>query len=305
MARALWKGSISFGLVEIPVSLVTGIAEQGDISFVQVDRRNMARVGYKRVNKETGEEVPWGDIVKGFEYEPDEYVILSDEDIAKANVKASKTVEIVNFVDQDEIDPMYYDRPYYLEPLKKNSKSYALLRDVLEKTRKIGIAKVVLRTREYLAAMLVRNGVLVLNLLRYPAEIRDVKDIEVPDEVKASAAELKMAEQLVAGMTEKWNPKQFHDEYRDDVMKMIEKRIKAGQTETISTGEEEEEDRPRSEIKDLMPLLKQSLEKRGRSSSRGRRAAEDEEEEAPRRRTAAPKAAKKAATRTHRKTRTA
>ena len=264
MARALWKGSISFGLVEIPVSLVTGTSDEGDISFVQVDRRNMARVGYKRVNKDTGEEVPWGDIVRGFEYEPDEYVILSDTDLKSANPKASKTVDIVAFVSQDEIDPMFYDKPYYLEPVKKDSKSYALLRSVLEKSGKVGIAKVVLRTREYLAAMLVRRGVLVLNLMRYPAEIRDTKDIEVPDEAKVSPAEVKMAERLVADMTEKWNPKPFKDEYREDVMKMIEKRIKAGQTKTILSPDEEEEAAPRTEIRDLMPLLKQSLERRGK-----------------------------------------
>ena len=299
MARALWKGSISFGLVEIPVSLVSGTSDEGDISFVQVDRRNMARVGYKRVNKETGEEVPWGDIVRGFEYEPDEYVILTDADLKQANVKASRTVDIVAFVSQDEIDPMFYDKPYYLEPVKKDSKSYALLRSVLEKSGKVGIAKVVLRTREYLAAMLVRRGVLVLNLMRYPAEIRDVKDIDVPEDVKVSPAELKMAERLVDDMTEKWNPKPFKDEYREDVMKMIEKRIKAGMTKTIVSSEEEEEAAPRTEIRDLMPLLKKSLERRGRKG------AEEEEEEAPPRRAAVKKTATKAAASRTKKKRTA
>jgi len=278
MARALWKGSISFGLVEIPVSLVSGTSDEGDISFVQVDRRNMARVGYKRVNKENGEEVPWGDIVRGFEYEPDEYVLLSDADLKQANAKASRTVDIVAFVSQDEIDPMFYDKPYYLEPVKKDSKSYALLRSVLEKSGKVGIAKVVLRTREYLAAMLVRRGVLVLNLMRYPAEIRDTKDIEVPEEAKVSPAEIKMAERLVDDMTEKWNPKPFKDEYREDVLRMIEKRIKAGQTKTIVSSDEEEESAPRTEIRDLMPLLKKSLERRGRKGA----SAEEEEEAAPR-----------------------
>ena len=273
MARAIWKGSISFGLVEIPVSLVTGTSDEGDISFVQVDRRNMARVGYQRVNKQTGEEVPWAEIVRGYEYEPDEYVILSDADIASANVKASKTVEIVNFVDQKEIDPVFYDKPYFLEPLKKDSKSYALLRTVLEKSGKVGIARVVLRTREYLAALLVRKGVLVLNLLRYPAELRDPKDIQVPGDVTVSPAELKMAERLVQGMTERFNPKQFHDQYRDDVMKMIEKRVKAGQTETIGSTEEDEEAKPGAEIKDLMPLLKKSLESHDARGSGARRAA--------------------------------
>jgi len=299
MARALWKGSISFGLVEIPVALVTGTSDEGDISFVQVDRRNMARVGYKRVNKDSGEEVPWGDIVRGYEYEPDEYVILTDADIASANVKASKTVEIVEFVDQKEIDPVFYDKPYFLEPLKKDSKSYALLRSVLEKTGKVGIARVVLRTREYVAALLVRKGVMVLNLLRYPSELRDPKDIEVPGDVTVSAAELKMAERLVQGMTGKWNPKQFQDQYRAEVMKMIERRVKAGQTETIGSSEEGEETRPSAEIKDLMPLLKKSLESHDARGSAPRRAA------APVKATRAKAAKSKAAAPARKKTRTA
>lgn len=299
MARALWKGSISFGLVEIPVALVTGTSDEGDISFAQVDRRNMARVGYKRVNKESGEEVPWGDIVRGYEYEPDEYVILTDADIQSANVKASKTVEIVEFVDQKEIDPVFYDKPYFLEPLKKDSKSYALLRSVLEKTGKVGIARVVLRTREYVAALLVRKGVMVLNLLRYPSELRDPKDIEVPGEVAVSAAELKMAERLVQGMTGKWNPKAFKDQYREDVMRMIERRVKAGQTETIGTAEEGEEARPSAEIKDLMPLLKKSLESHDARGSGPKRAS------APAKAAPRAKAAKAKAAPARKKTRTA
>jgi DNA end-binding protein Ku len=210
-------------------------------------------------------------------------LILTDSDIQSANVKASKTVEIVEFVDQKEIDPVFYDKPYFLEPLKKDSKSYALLRSVLEKTGKVGIARVVLRTREYVAALLVRKGVMVLNLLRYPSELRDPKDIEVPGEVAVSAAELKMAERLVQGMTGKWNPKQFQDQYREEVMKMIERRVKAGQTETIGSAEEGEEARPSAEIKDLMPLLKKSLESHDARGS------------APRRAAAAPKAAAKPA----------
>jgi len=302
MARALWKGSISFGLVEIPVALVTGTSDEGDISFAQVDRRNMARVGYKRVNKETGDEVPWGEIVRGYEYEPDEYVILTDADIASANVKASKTVEIVEFVDQKEIDPVFYDKPYFLEPLKKDSKSYALLRSVLEKTGKVGIARVVLRTREYVAALLVREGVMVLNLLRYPSELRDPKDIEVPGDVTVSAAELKMAERLVQGMTGKWNPKQFQDQYREEVMKMIERRVKAGQTETIGSAEEGEEGRPSAEIRDLMPLLKKSLETHDTRGSGSRRAAAPAKAAT---RAKATKAAKAKAAPARKKTRTA
>lgn len=277
MARSIWKGSISFGLVEIPVSLVSG-EEASELSFHQIDKRTFSRVGMNRVNKETGQEVPWSEIVRGYEYEPDEYVVLTDEDLRQANVKATKTIEIEDFVDQAEIDPVYYEKPYYLEPLKKGSKSYALLRETLERTGKVGIARVVIRTRQRMAALMVREGVLVLELLRYAYELRDPKklDIEVPDnDVKKlgiSDREVKMAERLVKDMSARWNPKKYKDSYRDDVLALIQKKVKAGQTHVIEEpAAEEGEEAPRSEAVDLMPLLMKSVERREGSRSKSDR----------------------------------
>ena len=275
MARAIWKGSLSFGLVEIPVALVAA-EEANELAFHQIDRRTFARVGTKRVNKETGEEVPWEEIVRGYEYEPDEYVVLTDEELARANTKATQTIEIEDFVDQDEIDPVFYERPYYLEPVKKDSKSYALLRETLLRTGKVGIARVVLRTRQRIAALMVRQGVLVLELLRYDYELRDPKklDLEVPDDdakkLKLSDKEVQMAERLVKGMSARWNPKKYKDSYRDDVMAMIQKKVKAGKTHVIEAPEKAEVEAPaRADVVDLMPLLKKSIESReGRSASR-------------------------------------
>jgi DNA end-binding protein Ku len=264
MPRAMWKGSVTFGLVEIPVALL-GAEEPDDLSFNQIDRRTMSRVGYKRVNKDTGEEVPWEEIVSGYEYEPNEYVIFSDEELKRANVRATQTIEIQGFVDLSEIDAPFFDRPYYLEPLKKNSKSYALLREALERTGKVGIARVVIRTRQHVAALMVRDDVLVLEILRYAHELRDTKDVDVPRgsaaQIGLSDKEIKMAEKLVEGMAEKWQPKQFKDEYRADVMATIEKKIKSGKTHTIEVpGDEESKISARSDVVDLMPLLKQSLD---------------------------------------------
>jgi DNA end-binding protein Ku len=268
MARAIWKGSITFGLVEIPVGLVAA-EESNDLAFHQIDKRTFARVGTKRINKETGEEVAWEDIVRGYEYEPDEYVVLTDEELARANTKATQTIEIEDFVDQEEIDPVYFEKPYYLEPIKKGSKAYALLRETLIRTRKVGIARVVLRTRQRIAALLVREGVLVLELLRYSYELRDAKKmgIEVPDAKSVKAElndrELKMAERLVEGMSAPWEPDKYKDSYRDDVLAMVQRKIKAGHTHVIEEPAGEDEERaPRAEVVDLMPLLKKSVETR-------------------------------------------
>jgi DNA end-binding protein Ku len=275
MARSIWKGSVSFGLVEIPVSLVAA-EEANELAFHQIDKRTFSRVGMNRVNKETGEEVPWSEIVRGYEYEPDEYVVLTDEDLRKANAKATKTIDIEDFVDQSEIDPRYYERPYYLEPIKRGSKSYALLRETLERTGKVGIASVVLRTRQRMAALMVRDGVLVLELLRYSYELRDPKklDLEVPDtdmtKLGISEREVKLAERLVKDMSARWNPKKYKDTYREDVLAMIDKKIKSGQTHVIEQpgGDDQAEVSPKSDVVDLMPLLKKSVEDREASRSR-------------------------------------
>jgi DNA end-binding protein Ku len=263
MARAFWKGTISFGLVEIPVRLQPAVRSH-DLSFSLLDRKDFSPVGFKRYNKNSGREVPWDQVVHGYEYEPDEYVVLTDEEIQAANVERSQSIEIVQFVQKDEIDPVYYEIPYSVEPLKRGSKSYALLRAALEKSGRVGIARVVLRTRQRLAALLVRGQVLVLDLLRYPHELRSMEQLEVPPKSAKGAgvteAEVRMAQQLIDGMTAKFDPAKFKDEYRDDVMALVRRKIKGGQTHTILEPETTREKRPaRSEVMDLMPLLKRSL----------------------------------------------
>jgi len=267
MARAFWKGSISFGLVEIPVSLQPAVKTH-DLNFSLLDRKDFSPVGYKRYNKNSGREVAWDQVVRGYEYEPDEYVVLSDEELRRANVEASETIEILEFVERDEIDPVYYETPYYVEPLKRGSKSHALLRAALERSGKVGIARVVLRTRQRMAALLVREGVLVLDLLRYAHELRSLDEVQVPPRsakgAGVSESEIRMAQQLIEGMKGKWDPEKFKDEYRDDVMALVRRKVKAGQTHTIVEPEPSETTRrARPEVMDLMPLLKRSLAERG------------------------------------------
>ncbi len=281
MARAFWKGSISFGLVEIRVTLSPAL-QTDELSFTLLDRKDFSPVGHKRYNKNTGRDVPWEEVVRGYEYEPDEYVVLSDEELRRANVEASESIEIIEFVDQDQIDPLYYDAPYYVEPLKKASKSYAHLREALEKSGKVGIARVVLRTRQRLAALLVRSGVLVLNLLRYAHELRKPEEVDVPARSGrgggVSGTELKMAQQLIDGMSGKWDPAEFHDEYRDDVLALVRRKVKEGKTHTIVEPETEEARRPaRSDVVDLMPLLKKSIAERGGTKAAGPRPREKRE----------------------------
>jgi len=270
VARAFWKGSVSFGLVEIPVTL-RPVLESHDMSFTLLDRKDFSPVGYKRYNKNTGRDVPWDEVVRGYEYEPDEYVVLSDEELRRANVKASETIEIVEFVDAKSVDPVFFDTPYYVAPLKKGSKAYTLLREAMERSGRIGIARVVLRTRQRLAALLIRDEVLVLNLLRYAHEIREPEVAETSGKRNGAVtpAELRMAEQLIEGMRGTWKPDEFRDEYHDDVMALVERKVKSGQTHTIVEPEEGKERAPaRKEVVDLMPLLKQSLESRAGGARR-------------------------------------
>jgi len=278
MARAIWKGSISFGLVHIPVGLFSA-ETRDEVSFRQLDKRNLAPVGYKKYNKQNGKEVELDDIVKGYEYEEDRYVLISDEDLRRANPEKTQTVEITDFVELDQIDPEYYDKPYYLAPLKKNLKAYALLREALKRSGKVGIAKVVIRSREYLAAVIPEGNVLLLEILRYPHEIRGTDDLEVPgDDLKelgVTERELGMAEMLINGMTSEWEPDKYTDTYRDDLMALIKKRIEAGETELIDETPVPDAT-PRSDVIDIMSLLKQSVEA---AKGGGKAKDEDDEEE--------------------------
>lgn len=303
MARSIWKGSLSFGLVEIPVGLVSAESKD-EISFSMLDKRDLGPVGYKRYNKKTGGEVPWSEIVKGYEYEPDQYVIVGDADLKRAAPAKSEAINIVAFVDAEEIAPWHFEGPYYLEPLKKDSKGYALLREALQRTKKVGIARFVLRSKEHLAALVSRGDVLVLNTLRYTHEIRDTAELTVPTtnlaRLGVSAKELEMAEQLVHGLSEPWDPAQYTDTYRDDVLRMIEEKIRAGQTHVIEEVVAPEDGAPRrAEVVDLMPLLRQSLEAAGKDKgaikrpARAAAAAAGEEHDAQDERPAPKAAAKK------------
>ncbi len=279
MPRGLWKGAISFGLVNVPVELFSAEKRSSELDLTMLDKRDLAPVGYKRYNKSTGEDVPWGEIVKGYEYEDGRYVVLSDEDFRRANVEASKTVDIVAFVDGKDIAPLYYETPYYLAPAKRGEKAYTLLREALEKAGKVGIATVVIRTRQYLAAVLPQDGLLVMNTLRYANEIRDPKDLEIPSS-KVTAKEVDLALRLIRDMEEKWKPAQYKDTYREDLLKRIEEKVKAGQTEEI-TKPAKEKAGGGAEVIDLMALLKKSVEgkkpaeakKPARRTGRKRRAA--------------------------------
>jgi DNA end-binding protein Ku len=239
-----------------------------------LDRRNMKPVGVKRYNKETGKEVGWDDIVKGYEYEKERYVVLTEEDFKRANVEATQTVDILTCVDAEEVGPTYFETPYYLVPDKRGDKGYALLRETLKATNKIGIATVVIRTRQYLAALIPSGDVIVLNTLRYKNELKSAKDLALPSgNLKASGVsqrEIEMAKKLVEEMTEPWKPERYRDTYHDDLMKLIDKRIKAGKTEVITEADaEEHQEKPaRGEVIDLMALLKRSVQAKGQASSK-------------------------------------
>jgi len=268
MARGLWKGAISFGLVNVPVELFSAEKRSSELDLTMLDKRDLAPVGYKRYNKSTGEDVPWAEIVKGYEYDDDKYVVLSDEDFRRANVEASKTVDIQAFVDLKDIPPLYFETPYYLAPGKRGEKAYALLRDAMKKAGKAGIATVVIRTRQYLAAVLPQDDVLLMDTLRYADEIKTAEELGVPSGAlhhKVSAKEIDMALRLIDDMSEKWQPEKFKDTYRDDLMARIQEKIKEGQTEEITSpqkGEKGEKEPARADVIDLMALLKKSVEKK-------------------------------------------
>jgi DNA end-binding protein Ku len=261
MPRPIWKGHISFGLVNVPVVLYAAErrAEQG---FKLIDSRNAARVRYERVNEETGEEVPWDQIVKGYEYEEGQYVLLSQEELENASAEMTRAIEIEQFVDREEIGIRYFDRPYLVAPAGKGEKGYVLLREAIGGARKAGLARVVLRARQYLAALVVEGEALVLELLRYADELQSVDDLELPGsdlrEYKVTKKEIDLASKLIEGMSGEWDPEQFKDEYREALDKMIQKKIKSGQTEAIRDVESDDAESPPASV-NFMEMLKRSV----------------------------------------------
>src|SRR3989440_12177760 len=263
MARGLRKGAISFGLVNVPVELYSAQKRSAELDLTMLDKRDLAPVGYKRVNKASGKEVPWEDVVKGYEYEDDKYVVLSEEDFRRANPEAAKTVDIVAFVDLEDIAPLYFETPYYLGPAKRGEKAYALLRDAMAKAGKAGIATVVIRTKQYLAALIPQDDALILNTLRYSKELKKPEDLEIPEKLeghKPTSKELDMALRLIEDMADEWKPEKYHNTYHEDLLKRIEEKVKAGQTEEITEPEKEEKAAKGAEVIDLMSLLKKSVE---------------------------------------------
>lgn len=268
MPRALWKGAISFGLIYIPVDLFSAASAQ-QIDLDMLDKRDFAPIGYKRVNKKTGKEVSWEHIVKGYAFEDNQYVVLTEEDLKRANPEATQTIDIQAFIDASEILPIYFEQPYYLTPAKGGDKVYTLLRETLKQSGKIAIAQVVIRVKQHLAALIPIDNMIVLNLLRYAEDLHAMDEYKVPTAKSAktavSAKEVQMALSLVEGMTEQWNPKLYRDDYRQDLMKLIEKRIKSKQT-TVLDESEVPEAAPASNIVDIMSLLKQSIASKTKAS---------------------------------------
>ena len=257
--RAIWKGSISFGLVNIPIALYPATRRE-ELKFRLLRKQDLSPVNYKRVAEKDGNEVPWDQIVKGYEYEKGKYVILKDEDFQRVDLEATQTVDIQDFVHLDEIDPIFFYKPYYLEPQKGGDKAYVLLRDSLKDTNKVGIAKVVIKTRQFLAGVKPEDGVLILELMHFADELADPSSLHVPKKLEVGKREMVMAKALIESMTSKWNPEKYHDDYREAVMKVIEEKVEHG-------GEEIEE-KPRkapkpTKVIDLVSVLQQSLDKAG------------------------------------------
>jgi len=260
MARAIWKGAISFGLVHIPVALVSATSSQG-VDFDWLDSRSMDPVGYKRVNKVTGKEVTKEHIVKGVQYEKGRYVVLSEEEIRSAHPLSTQTIDIFSFVDGEQIPLQNIDTPYYLAPDKRGGKVYALLRETLSKTGKVALAHVVLHTRQHLAALMPLESALVLVMLRWPAEVRSLDELALGSEVtrpELAKGELDMARRLVEDMSAQWSPQDYRDGFEDKIMALVDKKAHEGKIEDVETASGEEL-RKTADVIDLTELLKRSL----------------------------------------------
>ncbi|HEY0332691.1 MAG TPA: Ku protein [Stenotrophomonas sp.] len=300
MARPIWSGTLSFGLLNVPVSLMSG-ERKTDLHFRMLDSRDKKPIRFERVNADTGEEVPWKEIVKAFEYDKGSYVILEEADIRSAAPETHETVEVETFVDAADIDPRYFEKPYILVPGKKSEKGYVLLRETLRDTGKVGVARVVIRTREYLSAVLPQGDALVLLLLRYQQELVDPEDYKLPSgplkDYRITPKEQEMAKQLIESMAGTWKPDDYHDEFRARLEAVLKKRIKAkgGTTRVEETpaaaGEEA------TNVVDFMSLLQKSLAQNKRTPAKKattKAAATKAAKKAPARKTAK-KAAKKTA----------
>lgn len=258
--RAIWSGLISFGLVNIPVKLYSG-SESHSLDLAMLRKDDLCPVKYARVCKSDGKEIPYENIVKGYEYEDGDYIVLEKEDFEKANVKKKNSIEIQNFVKESEVDSIFYEKPYYLEPDKGGDKPYALLREALKKSKKVGVANFVMRNREHFAVLKPYGNLLLLNQLRYTDEIRATKSLNLPDSKVVNNDEIKMAFSLINQTTSKFKPEKFKDTYVEDLKKIIEAKAKGKKPRVKGKAPQP------SKVEDMMKLLKKSLEQNKKSAA--------------------------------------
>jgi DNA end-binding protein Ku len=257
--RSIWGGSISFGLLQIPISLYTAESRAEELHFRMLDKKDLSPIRFKRVNESTGREVEWKNIVKGYEIEPDSFVVLEKGDLEKANVKATQTIDIQDFVPAEDIDRAFFETPYYLIPQKRAAKAYVLLRKALEKRKAAAIATFVLRTKEHLCALIPNGDAIMLEILRFGHELKEASAMPLPakgDEGDLSARELRMAEQLIDGMMTEWDPAKYRDRYYRDVLKMIDEKAKTG---SVTARHAEATGTVANDVVDLLDLLKRSV----------------------------------------------
>src|SRR4051812_14924426 len=260
--RAIWKGSISFSLVNIPISLYTATRSE-QLKFRLLRKSDLSPINYKRVAEADGKEVPWEEIVKGYEYEKGKFVVLKEEDFRRADIEATQTVEIMEFVPLPEINPMFFDRPYYLEPQKSGAKAYDLLREALKTTGKVGIAKVVIKTRQHLAAIKPEQNALLLELMHFAEELVEPGALQIPGQVEMGARELEMAKELVSRMSGHWKAENYTDEYRHALTALIQKKLEMGDQAVAPQTSK----RSPTGVIDLVSVLQESLKQAGKGAT--------------------------------------
>jgi Ku protein, prokaryotic len=259
--RAIWKGSISFSLINIPIALYPATRRE-ELKFRLLRAHDLSPVNYKRVAEADGKEVPWEEIVKGYEYEKGKFVVLKDDDFKRADIEATQSVDILDFVNLDEINPIFFDKPYYLEPEKRGEKAYALLREALKQSGKVGIAKVVIKTRQHLAAVKPQKNLLALELMHFAEEIVDASELKIPAEPEIGTKELAMAKDLIDKMTDKWNPAKYTDDYKHALLEVIQEKAESGKTRAPKGSPKKP-----TNVVDLVSVLQESLAHAGRASS--------------------------------------
>jgi DNA end-binding protein Ku len=280
--RAIWKGAISFGLVNIPIALYSATRSE-EVRFRLLRADDLSPVNYKRVAEADGKEVPWDKIVKGYEYEKGRFVVLKDEDFRRVDIEATQTVDIASFVKLDEVNPIFFHKPYYMEPQKGGDKAYVLLRDALRASGKIAIAKVVIKTRQHLAAVKPQGKGLMLELMHFASELIDIDEFKLPESKETGKKELQMAQALIDSMSDEWKPEEYVDEYRAAIEKVIEEKLEHGDQSAPTPARKQKA----TNVIDLVSVLQKSLDQSGRGAKKAKRPAPAKKSAAKPRRKAA------------------